>query len=147
MKYKIVQISCKIWIWQKPTFANDLLKKGAGNTFVTLKSFGWKDVKAVVDAYRHDRDIAKKPNNIFQLSREISIEKGRRTELSMSLMVVIEVKSLNMFALADMAISVIKMTKLEIDCHLVVLQPSCSQLFSENDVIMKYEIEKFILIQ
>ena len=39
-----------------------------------LKSFGMKNVKAVVDAYPNDGDMAKKPNNVlFQLGREIAI--------------------------------------------------------------------------
>ena len=39
-----------------------------------LKSFGMKEVKAVVDAYSCDSDMANKPNTIlFQLGREIAI--------------------------------------------------------------------------
>ena len=46
-----------------------------------LKTFGMKEVKAVVDAYPCDGDMAKKPNSIlFQLSREISIgEKNKQS--------------------------------------------------------------------
>ena len=41
-----------------------------------------------------------------------------------------------------MAIHAIEMTKLEVNGNLVTLQPGSSQLFSKNDLIMKYEVEQ-----
>ena len=41
-------------------------------------------------------------------------------------------------ASVNRAIYAIEMTKLEVGGNLVTLQPSCFQLFSENDAIMKY---------
>ena len=41
-----------------------------------------------------------------------------------------------------MAIYAIEMTKLEVNGNLVTLQPGSSQLFSENDFTMKYEVEQ-----
>ena len=43
---------------------------------------------------------------------------------------------------ADMTTYTIEMTKLEVNCNLVTLQPGSFQLFSENDLIMRYEVEQ-----
>ena len=45
-------------------------------------------------------------------------------------------------ASANMAIFAIEMTKLEINGDLVMLQPGSSQLFSEKDLTMKYEVKQ-----
>ena len=45
-----------------------------------------KDVKAVVDAYPHGDNMAKKPNNILpQLGKEIASGKESQTELRLDL--------------------------------------------------------------
>ena len=43
---------------------------------------------------------------------------------------------------ANIFIYVLEMTELEINDNLVTLQPGSSQLFSENDLIMKYEVDQ-----
>ena len=47
-----------------------------------------------------------------------------------------------MCASANMANYAIKMTKFEVNGNLVMLQPGSSQLFSENDFIMKCEVDQ-----
>ena len=47
-----------------------------------------------------------------------------------------------MCASAKMVIYAIKMTKLEVNGNLVTLQSGSSQLFSENDFIIKYEVDQ-----
>ena len=47
-----------------------------------------------------------------------------------------------MCASVNMAMYAIEMTKLELKCNLVALQAGSSELFSENDVITKYEVEQ-----
>ena len=47
-----------------------------------------------------------------------------------------------MYSSPNLAIYAIKLTKLEVNINLVVLQPGSSQLISENDFIMKYEVEQ-----
>ena len=51
-----------------------------------LKSFGMKDVMAVVDAHPCDENMAKISNSIlFQLGREIQIGEGIMTRLRLGL--------------------------------------------------------------
>ena len=111
-----------------------------------------KEVKAVINAYPHDGDMAKKPNSIlFQFGREISFDEGSQTELRLGL-VQIQValdesnggEICQMCSSSNMAIYAIEMTKLEVNGNLVMLQPESFQLFSnKDDFIMKCEIDNW----
>ena len=82
-----------------------------------------KEIKAVVDAYPCDGDMAKKPNSIlFQLGGDIAIGERRQTELTMVLMQISvaldETNASEMFwmcASSNMAVFAIEMTKLEVN--------------------------------
>ena len=83
------------------------------------------------------------------LDREIAIGEGSLTALRMGLVQIpVALNETNggeifwMCASANMAIYVIEMTKLELNGDLVMLQTGSFQLFSENELIMKYEVEQ-----
>ena len=94
-----------------------------------------------VDAYPHDGDM-KKNNILFPLDRKITVGERRKTELRLGLVqipVALDATFVGeifwMCASANMAINVIEMTKLEINCNLIALQPN---------VIMNYETNKIL---
>ena len=94
--------------------------------------------------------MAEKTNSIiFQLGRQIVIGEKSQTELRLGLVqmpvALDESKGGKIFwmcASSSMAIYVIGMTKLEDKGNLVTLQSGSSELFSENDVIMKYKVNQ-----
>ena len=109
-----------------------------------LKSFGMRNVKAVVDAYPYDGDIAKNQTIFsFDLAEKQQLE--QRLGLLQIPVALDETNGGELFwmcALAHMAIYAIEMTKLEVNVTLVTTQTCSSQFFSEHDLNMTYDVEQ-----
>ena len=85
----------------------------------------------------------------FQLDSETAFDEKSRTKLRLTLVQIeVALDELNggeIFwtnASSNIAVYVIEMTKHEVNGKLVILWPGSSQLFSKNDLIMKYEVDK-----
>ena len=135
----------------KVEFYQCSIGKRARNAFKTVECFGMREVKAVVNAYPCDVGKAKKPNSIFfQLGREMAISERRQTDVRLGLVQIqVALDQSNggeifwMCALFNMTIYAMKMTKLEVNGNMVMLQPGSSQHFCEkDDFIMKYEFDQ-----
>ena len=110
-----------------------------------------KEVEAVVNGYPYDGDMAKKPNSVLlQLGRERVIVKRGQTELRLGIVKIpVPLDESNgsgifwIYALSNMTVCAIEITKLEVNVKLVTLQPRCSHFFSENKgFVMKYEADQ-----
>ena len=123
----------RIWLQQKQIFAHALLEKRAGKA-VWNKGYQsscwclcmwWRNGKKTKSNH-----LSIGQQNLNMVKRENWVKTGSGANS----------RWFRMCATANMATYAIEMTKFEVKCNLLILQPRSSQLLSENYVITKYEV-------